>query len=122
MTDQRFGRKCRLRRNADFRRAFRLGCTASDSTLLVFAYENGMDCPRLGLSVARRIGRATVRNRWKRLLREAFRLSRTRLPSGVDLVIVPRPDASPDLAGLTESLVRLADRAARKLALHKRKG
>jgi ribonuclease P protein component len=120
MTDLRFGPKYRLRRNADFRRAFRLRRTASDSQLLVFAHENGLDFPRLGLSVSRRIGKAVVRNRWKRLLREAFRMSRARLPRGVDLVVVPRPDSSPDLAGVMESLVRLAEQAARKLAGRKR--
>jgi len=116
MTHQRLGSECRVRRRADFRRAFRLRCSASDGRLLVFVHENGLEHPRLGLSVSRKLGNAVVRNRWKRLLREAFRLSRVRLPKGVDLVIVPRPDAAACLDGLIESLVRLAGRAARKLA------
>jgi ribonuclease P protein component len=116
MTDRRFGAKYRVRRDADFRRAFRLRCSASDGRLLVYTQRNGLGYPRLGLSVSRRLGTAVVRNRWKRLLREAFRLSRARLPAGVDLVVVPRPEAPADLAGLMESLVRLADRAAGRLA------
>ncbi len=116
MTDQRLGPECRVRRHADFRRAFGLRCSASDGRLLLFVHENGLNHPRLGLSVSRKLGNAVARNRWKRLLREAFRLSLLQLPEGVDLVVVPRPDATADLAGLMESLVRLAGRAAGKLA------
>ena len=41
-----------------------------------------------------------VRNRWKRCIREAFRLSREELPGGVDLIVIPRPDAVPETCGL----------------------
>jgi len=42
-------------------------------------------------------------------------LSRERLPAGVDLVVIPRPQIEPELAGLKESLLRLSKRAASKL-------
>jgi ribonuclease P protein component len=71
--------------------------------------------PRLGISASRRLGGAVVRNRWKRLLREAFRLSRSQLPAGIDLVVIPRQDVEPTLASLLESLPRLAARLAKKV-------
>ena len=115
MGDQRFLPKYRIRRDADFRRAYRRRAAVSDGRLLVFGYENGLLHPRLGLSVSRKLGGAVRRNRWKRLLREAFRLCRQRLPNGIDLVVIPRPGGEPKLAQLMESLPRLADRVASKL-------
>ncbi len=76
---------------------------------------NDLPHPRLGLSVSRKVGGAVVRNRWKRLLREVFRITREQLPVGVDLVVIPRPGAEPTLAGLLRSLPRLAAKVARKL-------
>jgi len=115
MTDQRFPRAHRVRRDADFRRAFARRCAVSDGRLVVFGHPNGLGHARLGVSVPRRIGKAVVRNRWKRLLREAFRLTRFRLPVGVDLIVVPRAGPEPELAELVRSLPRLARRVAGKL-------
>jgi len=115
MDDQRFLSRYRVRRGGDFQRAFRRRSSAADPSIIVFGYPNDLAHPRLGLSVSRRIGGAAVRNRWKRLLREAFRLTRPRLPVAVDLIVVPRPGTIPTLAELSESLVRLAKRVERKL-------
>lgn len=115
MADQRFLRAYHIRRGADFRRAYDRRCSASDGLVLVFGCPNDLPYPRLGLSVSRKVGNAVVRNRWKRLIREAFRLSRRRLPEGIDLVVIPRRGARPELPGLLDSLPTLAGRVARKL-------
>lgn len=115
MADQQFLPAYRIRRDADFQRAYRRRCTASDELLLVFGCPNRLPYPRLGLSISRKLGKAVARNRWKRLIREAFRLSRQQLPVGVDLVVIPRRAAEPELTALLESLPRLAARLAGKL-------
>ena len=113
---QRFLARYRLTRSADFDRVYRRRRTSSDRVLLIYGCENALDHPRIGLSVSRKVGPAVVRNRWKRLLREAFRLSRQRLPAGLDLVTIPRAAAPPTLAQLQQSLVELAALVAGKLA------
>jgi ribonuclease P protein component len=113
--DQRFPSSHRLRRPAEFDEVFRCRRSASDDLIVVYGRENGLKHARLGVSVSRKVGRAVVRNRWKRLIREAFRLSRAKLPAGLDLVVIPRAGATPSLAALCESLPRLANRIAGKL-------
>lgn len=48
---------------------------------------------RLGITVTRRYGKAHQRNRFKRLVREAFRLSSATFKNPFDLVVRPRSRA-----------------------------
>ena len=116
MHPNRFPSAYRVQRAGDFQRAFRRRGSAADERIIVYGNANGLPHARLGLSVSRKVGGAVVRNRWKRLLCEAFRLSRRQLPAGVDLIVIPRPGVEPSLPRLTESLPRLAARVAKKLA------
>jgi ribonuclease P protein component len=112
--NQRFLTQYHIRRAGDFQRAFRRRSSAADPSIVVIGYPNGLPHPRLGLSVSRRVGGAVVRNRWKRLLREAFRLTRPQLPPSLDLIVIPRAGEIPTLASLLESLPRLVGRVAKK--------
>jgi len=114
MPDQRFERHRRVRSKSDFDRVYASRRYAADGLLVVNAADNGLDVARLGLAVSRAIGNAVVRNRWKRILREAFRLERERLPPGLDLVVRPRPRIEPELGAVRRSLVSLAGRVARR--------
>jgi ribonuclease P protein component len=115
MPDQRFPKRHRLKSPADFRRVFDRRKSASNGRITVCGCENDVGHPRLGVSVSRKVGGAVVRNRWKRMLREAFRLSREELPPGVDLVIVAKDSTPPELPWLLAELPRLARQVARKL-------
>ena len=72
----------------------------ADERIVVFGHANGLPHPRLGISASRRIGGAVVRNRWKRLLREAFRLTRPQLPEGIDLIVIPAAQRGADVGGV----------------------
>lgn len=117
MNDACFYPQDHVRSGDDFRRAYRRRCSSADDVVIVYACENGLDRCRLGLSVSRKFGPAVARNRWKRLVREAFRLSRAKLPAEVDLIVLPREKLEPTLEQLLHSLPRLAGKARARLAL-----
>lgn len=113
MDDQRHGRERRVRRRADFEDAYRVGHKVVRPPFVLFARPNGLETSRLGVTATRKIGNAVIRNRARRLVREAYRRVRASLPSGYDLVVVVRPPllalSAPDLGPL---LVEAAAAAA----------
>jgi ribonuclease P protein component len=112
---QTFHRFERLRRPEDFRRVYDRKRSVSDDWMLIYACENGLPYLRIGLSVSRKVGGAVVRNRLRRLYREAFRLTRSQMPGGMDLVLIPRHKEEPALATLLNTLPQLVQRAQRRL-------
>lgn len=106
---QRFRRVERLKESSDFERVYRAGSLVQNEYLRLYVLDQEQDAPaRLGLTVTKRLGKAAVRNRLKRLIREWFR-TRKEWFRGLDLVIQPKPSAAhltPE--ALWESLERLA--------------
>jgi ribonuclease P protein component len=110
-----FAKALRLKTPAEFKAVYDRKKSVSDGLLVVYAKENDLPHPRVGLSVSRKAGNAVVRNRYKRLFREAFRLLQHELPAGLDLILIPRSAATlPTLDAVKTSLRRLAGDAARK--------
>jgi ribonuclease P protein component len=114
MSDLRFSKRLRLLKSPEFERVFAARNSASNASFALFGVASGLDCPRLGITVSRRIGGAVERNRWKRLLREAFRLSQHELPAA-DYVCVVRGAAPPELPQLMEAIQAMTKRIARKI-------
>lgn len=117
--NQNFPKSVRVRKQADFDAVYQASTYAADKTLVIQAHHNGLNITRLGLSVGKKVGDAPTRNKWKRMIREVFRKSSHRLPTGIDLVIRPRKGAELTYAAVERSLPRLVARVAKKLPRQK---
>jgi ribonuclease P protein component len=105
---QALPKRFRLLKRAEFRRVYEEGERRSNSTCVVFYRPNGLAHMRVGITTPTRLGRAVVRNRLRRRLREVFRLHRGTLPGGWDVVLNPRPTAAQiPFATLARKLLQL---------------
>lgn len=115
MNDYRFSKSSRLLKSAEFDRVFSRRCSQADRVVAIYVARSQQKQSRLGIVATRKLGGAVVRNRWKRLIREAFRLVQAELPEGLDIVVLPRRGVEPELAALQASLKGLVPRAAERL-------
>ncbi|NLC73419.1 MAG: ribonuclease P protein component [Ruminococcaceae bacterium] len=79
-----------LKKNYEFRRVYSKGKSSAQPCLVVYARKNRSPENRLGITVSNKIGGAVTRNRIRRRLREAYRLSEALFVCGFDIVIVAR--------------------------------
>ncbi|TAJ17516.1 MAG: ribonuclease P protein component [Planctomycetota bacterium] len=107
-----------LVREGDFKATYASGGRARCELFSVVVRPNGGAHTRLGLSVGKVAYRdATDRNRARRVLREAFRLSRHELPDGYDVILIGRAGAGRlALAPVLSELAGLVRKAARRAA------
>jgi ribonuclease P protein component len=85
----------RLRTPAEFRRVRDVAARAWPHRLLVlYVVPNDLARTRVGITVSGRVGKAVVRNKVRRRLREALRTRLPRLASGTDVLVVARPPSA----------------------------
>jgi ribonuclease P protein component len=103
-----FPKHFRLLRRAEFRRVYEQGQRRSASLCTVFLLSNGLEHSRLGITVTGKVGKAVMRNRLKRRLREVFRMHRPEIAPGWDIVVNPRAQvAEARFEKLTQEFLRL---------------
>lgn len=108
-----------IKENYEFRRLYRRGASAASSYLVVYAMKTRRPHNRIGLTVSPKLGGAVVRNRIKRLLREAYRLHEHELKQSYDFVLVARARMAKTSCAQTE---RELMRIMRQLKLTREEG
>jgi ribonuclease P protein component len=111
-----FPRETRLVRSADFDTVYRTGKRRSSSHFTVFFRTNDLPETRFGFSIKKALGKAVVRNRIRRRIREIVRRYRQEIPAGWDIVIHPKGAIERvEFAALTTDLLRLIKAVAATL-------
>lgn len=81
----------RLRKDSDFRRVYKHGKSFANRYLVMYIMRNNLEYNRVGISVSKKVGKAIVRNKVKRRIRESFRLDvDQKIKSGYDIVFIAR--------------------------------
>jgi len=80
-------RPARLRRSEEYRRVYRDGVRVAGRWLVLFAARGPGPGYRVGITASRRVGRAVVRNRCKRRVRELVRLRLAGQATPLDVVV-----------------------------------
>ncbi len=87
-------RRLRLRNRDDFRRVYREGRSFANSQFVVYWRWRPDPGPfRLGVSVSAKLGKAVVRNRMRRMVKEIVRLNADKLRDQLDLILIVRRPA-----------------------------
>lgn len=87
---QSYPKAYRLRSRSDFKRMGWRSARHSGSFVVIEVRKNNSELTRLGITVTRKFGGSPQRNRFKRVVREAFRIAYPNLIKGVDLNVRPR--------------------------------
>jgi ribonuclease P protein component len=84
-----------IKKSYEFKIVFKTGRSFSTPFFSIYYMANNLPFYRIGLAVSKKVGNAVIRNRQKRIFREAFRMLITQMPpleSGfIDVVFVAKP-------------------------------
>lgn len=108
----KLSKQVRLRKNKKFQFVYTTGKSYANKFLVLYVVSHEQDNVQVGFAAGKRLGCAVVRNRVKRLLREAYRLNQQKLVQGVDLILVGRqPATKAGLSDVEKALLDLCKRA-----------
>ena len=83
-----------------------------NSYLVLYARRNRTGTNRVGITVSKKLGKAHIRNRVRRRLREVYRLNEEKFQPGWDIVVVARTKAiDAPFDQLTKGYLALARKA-----------
>ena len=100
-----------LKLNHIFQRLYRTSGQAN-GLLVLYARKNRTGINRVGITVSKKLGKAHIRNRVRRRVREVYRLNEAQFAPGWDIVVVVRTRAiKASFEQLTNAYLSLAEKA-----------
>jgi len=81
---------CSIKHNYEFRRLYNAGKSAATGHIAVYCKRSRRGVSQLGITVGTKVGKAVIRNRVRRRLREIYRLHERTIRRGFDIVVVAR--------------------------------
>ena len=84
-------KKYRIKKNTEFQQVLQKGVSEANRQFVIYKLKND-DYPyfRIGISVSKKLGKAVLRNRIKRYIREAIREMKEEIDPAYDLIIIAR--------------------------------
>jgi len=100
-----------IKQNYEFRRVYNAGKSVASGLIAVYCRRGRRGRSQLGITVSTKVGKAVVRNKVRRRLKEIYRLHESEMRRGFDLVIVARMKSpSATYQQLEKDFLRLADK------------
>lgn len=99
----------RIKKNEEFQEVFKSGNSVANRQFVIYMLERSDQSElRIGLSVSKKIGKAVIRNRIKRYIRQTFIEIKDDLKQNTDYVIIARmPTAEMNFQDTKKSLVHV---------------
>ena len=82
-----------IKKNSDFQRIYKKGRSYANRLLIMYVEETDKEKSYVGISISKKVGNSVVRHHLCRLVREIFRLKKHRIRTGLNIIIIARPEA-----------------------------
>lgn len=102
-----------LKKDKDFRKVYQQGKSFANKYLVIYIMKNNLDESRVGVSVSKKVGKAVIRNKVKRRIKEAFRILVDKdIKKGYDIVFIARVSSSEcEYKDIEKSVVNLCKKS-----------
>ena len=77
-----------IKKNFEFKRVLSRGKAVSGKNIAIYFFPNKLNQVRFGFAIGKKAGKAVERNRIKRIIKEAVRLTPLKLDRGMDMIFV----------------------------------